>query len=116
MALSTSATSTSSAGCIPMVSQEPYWNSSESRDPFGYSCDRTSLISVGISHSEKQRDFELWIDLSTITTKLAWLMRVSLALAVVGIYSCDLFDLNRIYSEVHLHAKAERVRFSYHTL
>lgn len=99
-----------------MDTPEPYWNSSESHELFAYSCDKTSLILVGISHSGKQQDFEHWIDLSTITTKLAWMIWVSLALALVGICSCDLFDLNRIYFEVCLHAKAECVRLRHHRL
>lgn len=89
-----------------MVIPEPYLNSSENPDLVGYACDKTSLISVGISHSGKQWDFEHWIDLSTIKTKLAGLIWVSVALSLVGICGCDLFDLDRTHSEVCLHAKA----------
>lgn len=116
MAPSMWGTSTSSAGCILMDILEPYWNSSESHELFVYSWHKTSLILVGITHSGKQQDFEHRIDLSTITTKLAWMIWVSMALALVGISSCDLFDLTRIYFEVCLHAKAECVRFRHHRL
>lgn len=85
-----------------MDTPEPYWSSSENHDLVGYACDKSRLISAGISHSGKHWDSEHWIDLSTIKTKLAGLIWVSMALALVGICGCDLFDLNRIHSEVCL--------------
>ena len=99
-----------------MGTPEPYWNSSESHDLVGYACDKSRLILIGISHRGKLRDSEHWIESSTIRTKLARLIWVSMALALVGICGCDLFDLNRTHSEVCLHAKAECVRFRLHRL
>lgn len=99
-----------------MDTQEPYWSSSKTRDLFGYACDKSRLILAGISHSGKQWDFERWIELSTNKTKLARLLWVSVALVLVGICGCDLFDLSRIHSEVCLHANVECMRFRHHRL
>lgn len=116
MALSTWETSTSSAGCILMDTPEQYWSSSKPRDLVEYACDKSRLILGGISHSGKQWDSERWIDSSTNKTKLTRLLWVRIALALDGICGCDLFDLNRMHSEICLHANAECMRFRHHSL
>ena len=61
------------------------------------------MILVGIFRRGGPSDFERLIDLSTVGIKLAQLLWVIVALARVGICSCDLFDLKRIHSEVGIH-------------
>lgn len=72
-----------------MDTPEPYWSSSETCDLVEYAYDE--------GKGGKQWDLERLIDWSTIKIKLAQLLWVSWALALVGICSCDLFDLNRIH-------------------
>lgn len=99
-----------------MDTPEPYWNSSETRDLVAYAYDKSRVILVGISHRGKLWDCEHLIDLSTIKIKLAQLLWVSVALALVGICSCDPFDLSRMHSEVGLHANTECMWFRHHRL
>lgn len=52
-----------------------------------------------------ERDLDHWVDLSTIRIKLARLLWVSVALALVGIFARDLFDLDKEHSPVCLRCK-----------